>query len=227
MLSPLLLLIPLLATQVAAEFSELQSLSLIKRQDNSAFVPSSTPVSECPSGSVECGRSGICYYPSRGDVCCPGKTYACPGTSFCLQDPYCCPEGLDRKTCADRYGVSLQPTFSFAPSQPTYVPSSGGSASTKSGNTGSTDSTGSTGYSGYGGYSDNSGHSGYADSSAPAAYKPSTSTTVPSTSTSQTATTKPSASSGPTLLFSSGVTRKEMAGAAMVVGALGLMANLI
>jgi len=93
---------------------------LLKRQGQ-GFVPGTTP--GCPSDWPFCGTSGICYSPARGDTCCPDGTYACPGGSFCLVDPYCCPNGLDPQSCAEQHGVTLPAGYSSATLPPT-TPSS-------------------------------------------------------------------------------------------------------
>ncbi|KAL2838612.1 hypothetical protein BJY01DRAFT_237390 [Aspergillus pseudoustus] len=80
-------------------------LGLSKRQGGDSFQPGTIP-SSC-EGWPFCGTSGICYNPDRGDTCCPTGTWACPGGTFCLQDGYCCPDGLDPQSCADELGVTL------------------------------------------------------------------------------------------------------------------------
>ncbi|PLB37121.1 uncharacterized protein BDW47DRAFT_126582 [Aspergillus candidus] len=106
----------LLASQALATgvgFKQVNEMGLSKRQTDESFVPGTT--FGCPSGWPECGTSQVCYNPKRGDTCCPGGTYACPGGSFCLQDGYCCPDGLDRESCAKKFGVTLKPTTTAEP----------------------------------------------------------------------------------------------------------------
>ncbi|PYH84540.1 hypothetical protein BO82DRAFT_351762 [Aspergillus uvarum CBS 121591] len=150
----LITLIALVATATAHGLTRLEALHLLKRQSNGngAFIPGTTTVSDCPEGSILCGTSNTCYFPSRGDTCCPGGTWACPGDSFCLQDPYCCPTGLDRETCAQQYGVTLTPTVSSAAgvpdtttaTQPTSAPSAPSSSSTSVDETSSSSSSSSS-----------------------------------------------------------------------------------
>ncbi|KAL4919209.1 hypothetical protein BDW62DRAFT_46914 [Aspergillus aurantiobrunneus] len=105
----------LLAGQALAAHQALlpYGTGLSKRQGGDSFIPDITP--GCPDGWPTCGTSGTCYSPSRGDTCCPGGTYACPVGSFCLQDPYCCPDGLDPATCAEEFGITLDPTTTAEP----------------------------------------------------------------------------------------------------------------
>ncbi|KAL6232478.1 hypothetical protein BDW75DRAFT_19513 [Aspergillus navahoensis] len=106
-----LLAAPALATnQMLAPF---KGTGLSKRQGGESFQPPTTP--GCPDDWPMCGTSGVCYSPARGDTCCPDGTWACPVGSFCLQDGYCCPEGLDPQTCAEQNGITLtsdEPTSS-------------------------------------------------------------------------------------------------------------------
>jgi len=101
-------------------FTHLNPGSLVRRQGQ-GFVPGTTP--GCPSDWPFCGTSGICYLPSRGDTCCPGGTYACPGGSFCLVEPYCCPNGLDPQSCAEQHGITLPAGYSGATQPPASTPS--------------------------------------------------------------------------------------------------------
>ncbi|KAL5044986.1 hypothetical protein BDW71DRAFT_185253 [Aspergillus fruticulosus] len=105
---------PLLAGQAIASGSP----SLLKRDDDrsDAFVPGTTE--GCPAGWPTCGSSGICYNPDEGATCCPGGTYACPSSTFCLLDPYCCPDDLTPESCAKEYGLTLVPTSSPSESTP-------------------------------------------------------------------------------------------------------------
>ncbi|KAL2866093.1 uncharacterized protein BJX67DRAFT_148008 [Aspergillus lucknowensis] len=89
------------------------SAGINKRQGGDSFTPIVTP--GCPDGWPVCGTSQVCYNPGRGDTCCPGGEYACPTGSFCLQDGYCCPDGLDRETCAEEFGITLNPTTTPTP----------------------------------------------------------------------------------------------------------------
>ncbi|EEH44161.2 uncharacterized protein PADG_00450 [Paracoccidioides brasiliensis Pb18] len=57
---------------------------------------------------VQCAAT-VCYNPKAGHTCCSGE-YACPGNSFCLTAGYCCPNGLDRESCAKKLGLSALPT---------------------------------------------------------------------------------------------------------------------
>ncbi|KAL4744139.1 hypothetical protein BDV11DRAFT_176947 [Aspergillus similis] len=112
----LALLAPLLAGQTIGSVSP----SLLKRDDSkaNAFVPGT--IEGCPAGWPTCGSSGICYNPDEGATCCPGGTYACPSSTFCLLDPYCCPDNLTPESCAKEYGLTLVPTSS--PSESTAFP---------------------------------------------------------------------------------------------------------
>ncbi|KAL3478940.1 hypothetical protein BJX99DRAFT_255946 [Aspergillus californicus] len=101
----LLLLAPLLAGQTVA----LEPLSPIKRHHDTS--------PGCPDNWLQCGDSGLCYNPDEGETCCPGGTYACPSLSFCLSDPYCCPNNLDAKSCAREYGLSLTTSVPPPPHQ--------------------------------------------------------------------------------------------------------------
>ncbi|KAL2818090.1 hypothetical protein BJX63DRAFT_384555 [Aspergillus granulosus] len=112
----LLLLAPVLAGQTMAADSP---LSLLKRHhdtDSSAFIPDTTP--GCPDDWPLCGDSGICYNPDEGQICCPGGTYACPSSSFCFLEPYCCPDSMGEESCAQQYGLAL--TTSYLLSNPTH-----------------------------------------------------------------------------------------------------------
>ncbi|KAL2831730.1 hypothetical protein BDW59DRAFT_124141 [Aspergillus cavernicola] len=107
----LLLLAPFLAGQSIAT----EPFSVLKRHhDDDAFVPGIIP--GCPDDWPMCGDSGICYNPDEGQTCCPGGTYACPSSSFCLFDPYCCPNNIDAESCAREYGLAL--TTSQLPNNP-------------------------------------------------------------------------------------------------------------
>ncbi|KAL4973807.1 hypothetical protein BDW66DRAFT_141392 [Aspergillus desertorum] len=110
----LALLAPLLAGQTIAS----ASASLLKRHDDrsDAFVPGTTE--GCPAGWATCGSSGICYNPDEGATCCPGETCSYPSSTFCLLDPYCCPDGLTPESCAKEYGLTLVPTSSPSESTP-------------------------------------------------------------------------------------------------------------
>ncbi|KAL4765055.1 uncharacterized protein BDW70DRAFT_81702 [Aspergillus foveolatus] len=112
----LALLAPLLAGQTIGSVSP----SLLKRDDSksNAFAPGTTE--GCPAGWPTCGSSGICYNPDEGATCCPGGTYACPSSTFCLLDPYCCPDDLTPESCAKEYGLTLVPTS--PPSESTTFP---------------------------------------------------------------------------------------------------------
>ncbi|KAL4814172.1 hypothetical protein BDW67DRAFT_166879 [Aspergillus spinulosporus] len=112
----LALLAPFLAGQTIGSVPP----SLPKRDDSesNAFVPATTE--GCPAGWPTCGSSGICYNPDEGATCCPGGTYACPSSTFCLLDPYCCPDDLTPESCAKEYGLTLVPTSSQ--SEPTAFP---------------------------------------------------------------------------------------------------------
>ncbi|KAL2837061.1 hypothetical protein BJY01DRAFT_221357 [Aspergillus pseudoustus] len=136
----LLLLAPVLAGQTIAADSP---LCLLKRDhdyenDSSAFVPGTSP--GCPEDWPLCGDSGICYNPAEGETCCPGGTYACPASSFCFLEPYCCPYSKGAEACAREYGIALttshlsNPTLSInsdfpPPPPPTLPPPSTSSAS--------------------------------------------------------------------------------------------------
>ncbi|KAL4914608.1 hypothetical protein BDW62DRAFT_213371 [Aspergillus aurantiobrunneus] len=109
---PLLLLAPFLAGQTIAT----QSVSLKRDHDtDKAFVPGTTP--GCPEGWSSCGSSGICYNPDEGQACCPGGIYACPSSSFCLLDSFCCPSNLTPESCAREYGLILTTSHPSSPEQ--------------------------------------------------------------------------------------------------------------
>jgi hypothetical protein len=55
-------------------------------------------------------KNRLCYNPTLGQACCE-SSWACPNGSFCLVDPYCCPDGEDPNTCAAEKGVTLSSTF--------------------------------------------------------------------------------------------------------------------
>jgi len=125
MLVQSLTFVALLVGQTLAQddgFTHLNPGSLVRRQGQ-GFVPGTTP--GCPADWPYCGTSGICYLPSRGDTCCPGGTYACPGGSFCLVAPYCCPNGLDPQSCAQQHGVTLPAGYSSGATQPPAATPSG------------------------------------------------------------------------------------------------------
>ncbi|RAH45355.1 uncharacterized protein BO95DRAFT_482545 [Aspergillus brunneoviolaceus CBS 621.78] len=219
----LLVLTPLLAMATAHGLTQLEAAHLLKRQSsgNGAFIPGTTTVSDCPDGSILCGTSNTCYFPSRGDTCCPGGTWACPGDSFCLQDPYCCPTGLDRETCAQQYGVTLTPTVSSAAdvpdttTQPTSAPSAPSSSSTSVDETRSSSSSSSSSTSVPVIPTTTSSTSAGAPSSVP--------TSTPAVSSAATATATPS-----TGLFTGGaVHAREMAAGALLLGGVGVMANVL
>ncbi|PYI31800.1 hypothetical protein BP00DRAFT_425390 [Aspergillus indologenus CBS 114.80] len=216
----LIALTPLVATATAHGLTQLEALHLLKRQSNSngAFIPGTTTVSDCPEGSILCGTSNTCYFPSRGDTCCSGGTWACPGDSFCLQDPYCCPTGLDRETCAQQYGVTLTPTVSSATdapntttaTQPTSAPSAPSSSST------SVDETSSS-----------------SSSSTSVPIIPTTTSSTVANASSSVPTSTPAVSSTatatpPTGLFTGGAARVCGIGAgAILLGGVGVMANVL
>ncbi|KAL3456044.1 hypothetical protein BJX64DRAFT_297054 [Aspergillus heterothallicus] len=102
------------------KLAQLTGFGLSKRQGGESFQPGTIPGS-CGDWPI-CGTSGICYNPERGDTCCPDGTWACPGGNFCLQDGYCCPDGLDPATCAEQNGITL--TSSTAEPTPTETSSS-------------------------------------------------------------------------------------------------------
>ncbi|OJJ95024.1 hypothetical protein ASPACDRAFT_127499 [Aspergillus aculeatus ATCC 16872] len=220
----LLVLAPLVATTTAHGLTQLEALHLLKRQSsgNGAFIPGTTTVSDCPEGSILCGTSNTCYFPSRGDTCCPGGTWACPGDSFCLQDPYCCPTGLDRETCAQQYGVTLTPTVSSAAdvpdttiAQPTSAPSAPSSSSTSVDETRSSSSSSSSSTSVPVIPTTTSTTSAGAPSSVP--------TSTPVVSSTATATATPS-----TGLFTGGaIHAREIAAGGILLGGLGAVANIL
>ncbi|KAL4886592.1 hypothetical protein BJY04DRAFT_177981 [Aspergillus karnatakaensis] len=100
--------------------------ALLKRQGGEAFIPGTEE--GCDPSLPICGTSGICYDTALGESCCPGGTWACPGGSFCLQDPYCCPDGLDPETCAEQFGITLDPTTTAEPTSTTESSSSSSSS---------------------------------------------------------------------------------------------------
>ncbi|KAI9044692.1 uncharacterized protein KD926_011662 [Aspergillus affinis] len=234
MLSSLVLLTPLLAGQgLAAHFgSHLAEMEIFKRQsDSEAFVPGTTP--GCPSNWPMCGTSGICYNPKQGQTCCPGGKYACPANSFCLQAPYCCPDGLDPETCAQRYGITLspssteepvpEPTDTSVPTEPTPEP---------------TDTVEPT-------VSQPTGPEPTDTVTEPTATEPEPTETAPEPTTSNPVIPKPPTSTEPSVpsstanptqstatpstpLFTGGANAKEVAGGvAIALGGLGLLGNLI
>ncbi|KAL2822914.1 hypothetical protein BJX63DRAFT_1420 [Aspergillus granulosus] len=95
----------LAAPALASPDQKLAVFGLSKRQGGESFQPDTIP-SDC-TGLPICGSSGICYDTSLGESCCPDGTWACPGGSFCLQDGYCCPDGLDPESCAAELGITL------------------------------------------------------------------------------------------------------------------------
>ncbi|KAL4786607.1 hypothetical protein BJX76DRAFT_320805 [Aspergillus varians] len=99
----LVLLAPFLAGQTIATGSVTLLSSDLSTSTN-AFIPGTT--SSCPENWPSCGSSGTCYNPDEGQTCCPGGTYACP-SSFCLHDPYCCPNDQSPDSCASEYGIAL------------------------------------------------------------------------------------------------------------------------
>jgi len=179
----LFLVAVLVAESLAHGGLQLGQSQVVKRQGGSAFVPGTTP--GCPADWPYCGSSGICYSPARGDVCCPGGTYACPGGSFCLIDSYCCPNGLDPASCAQQHGVTLPPSYASsaapAPSTPAVSPS---------------------------------GAAPGASSSA--------SLSVYGTAPTSTQTAKPT-----TPLFTGAASQNIVGGAAVVLGAVGLLGNFL
>ncbi|KAL3449961.1 hypothetical protein BJX65DRAFT_305425 [Aspergillus insuetus] len=96
---------------------------LSKRQGGESFQPE-TIASDC-SDLPMCGTSGYCYDPSIGQTCCPDGTWGCPSETFCLQDGYCCPDGLDPETCAEQNGITL----TSSDPEPTTTSSSSSSSS--------------------------------------------------------------------------------------------------
>ncbi|KAL2856081.1 hypothetical protein BJX68DRAFT_229998 [Aspergillus pseudodeflectus] len=79
-----------------------------KRQTGEAFDPIEDET--CPSDWPICGNSNFCYNTAEDYTCCPGQEHVCPPGSYCLQNPYCCPDGLDPETCAEEFGITLDPT---------------------------------------------------------------------------------------------------------------------
>ncbi|KAL4790474.1 hypothetical protein BDV19DRAFT_333970 [Aspergillus venezuelensis] len=65
----------------------------------------------CPEGWPICGSSGVCYNPDEGQTCCPGGTYACPSSTFCLFDFFCCPNDQSPEACALENGISPPDTI--------------------------------------------------------------------------------------------------------------------
>ncbi|RAL07938.1 uncharacterized protein BO97DRAFT_399155 [Aspergillus homomorphus CBS 101889] len=208
----LILLVPLVATSTAHGLTQVDALHLLKRQSG-AFIPGTSSVTDCPEGSILCGTSNTCYFPSRGDTCCPGGTWACPSDSFCLQDPYCCPTGLDRETCAQQYGITLAPTVTSATAaEPTSAPSTSTSSPTSSVERPSSSSSSSS--------------STTSVPVIPAISIPSSiaSSSVHSGSATVVSSSTPSPSGG---LFTGGAHTREMAGGALVLGGLGMVANIL
>ncbi|KAH8429806.1 uncharacterized protein LDX57_007477 [Aspergillus melleus] len=229
MLSSLVLLTPLLAGQgLAAHFgSHLVEMEIFKRQsDSEAFVPGTTP--GCPSNWPMCGTSGICYNPRQGQTCCPGGKYACPSNSFCLQEPYCCPDGLDPETCARRYGITLSPSST---EEPVPEPTETAPEPTDTVEPTPTEPTGPEPTDTVPEPTETVPESTETapeptTTSNPVIPKPPTST-VPSVPSSTASPTLPTASPS-TLLFTGGANAREVVGgAAIVLGGLGLLGNLI
>ncbi|KAL4936238.1 hypothetical protein BDV06DRAFT_96550 [Aspergillus oleicola] len=92
----LLFLAPFLAGQTVASDSAVSKRAL--SVDTDAGCPDDWPV---------CGSSGVCYNPDEGQTCCPGGTYACPSSTFCLFDSFCCPNDQSPESCAIENGISL------------------------------------------------------------------------------------------------------------------------
>ncbi|KAL4925517.1 uncharacterized protein BDV17DRAFT_272087 [Aspergillus undulatus] len=110
----LLLLAPFLAGQTIA--SDSAALKRALHLDTEAGCPADWPI---------CGISGVCYNPDEGQICCPGGTYACPSSTFCLFDPFCCPNDQTPESCALEYGLSLPsilPTSTTSPPETTQFP---------------------------------------------------------------------------------------------------------
>ncbi|OJI97913.1 hypothetical protein ASPVEDRAFT_24830 [Aspergillus versicolor CBS 583.65] len=95
----LLLLAPVLAGQTAAS----PDSALLLNRDT---IPATTG---CPDDWPLCGDS-VCYNPIEGQTCCPGRTYACPSSTFCLFDPFCCPNDQTPEECARQNGLVLSST---------------------------------------------------------------------------------------------------------------------
>ncbi|KAL3449061.1 hypothetical protein BJX65DRAFT_274006 [Aspergillus insuetus] len=118
----LLLLAPVLAGKTIAADAPFSILKRHHDSDSNAFIPGTTP--GCPADWPMCGDSGICYNPDEGQTCCPGGTDACPSSSYCFLEPYCCPDSMDAKACAHEYGLALttsylsNPTHSINPDLP-------------------------------------------------------------------------------------------------------------
>ncbi|KAL9592442.1 MAG: hypothetical protein Q9179_006714 [Wetmoreana sp. 5 TL-2023] len=113
------------------------SVQLVPRElqvrQSQAFSPETVPLSGtcAQNGLPDC--NGICYHPSRGDVCCPDGTYPCPGGNYCLNvNRLCCPNGLDRVTCAAKNGVKLPVSASSSTSHSATVPAVRPTASSSS-----------------------------------------------------------------------------------------------
>jgi hypothetical protein len=92
--------------------------ALLKRQQ---FIPTTqtaagdTCADAFGAGYLTCrektdSKNRLCYNPTLGQACCE-STWACPNGSFCLVDPFCCPNGEDPNTCAAEKGVTLSSTF--------------------------------------------------------------------------------------------------------------------
>ncbi|KAL3458454.1 hypothetical protein BJX64DRAFT_266670 [Aspergillus heterothallicus] len=111
----LLLLPPVLAGQSIAANSPLSLLRRHHDDDSNAFIPGTTP--GCPADWPLCGDSDICYNPDEGQTCCPGGNYACPSSSFCFMEPYCCPNDLDAESCARKFGLALTTSHLSKPTQ--------------------------------------------------------------------------------------------------------------
>ncbi|KAF1990215.1 hypothetical protein K402DRAFT_451217 [Aulographum hederae CBS 113979] len=121
----------LLAIPAMADMNERMYSGFSKRQE---FIPTTTTGqgSTCADafgdGYVTCREqtdtaNRLCYNPDMGETCCSTQ-WACPAQSFCLVDPYCCPNGSDPETCARDFGVSLPSSFasSSSPSSSTSTP---------------------------------------------------------------------------------------------------------
>ncbi|KAL2822998.1 hypothetical protein BJX63DRAFT_376045 [Aspergillus granulosus] len=80
----------------------------LKRQVGNAFDPAETE--ECSPDWPICGTSPYCYNTAEDYTCCPGEEHVCPPGSYCLSNPYCCPDEYDPESCADMYGITLEPT---------------------------------------------------------------------------------------------------------------------
>ncbi|KAL2871444.1 uncharacterized protein BJX67DRAFT_342247 [Aspergillus lucknowensis] len=96
----------------------------LKRQTGNAFDP--TEDEGCDPSWPRCGNTDFCYNTAEDYTCCPAQEHVCPPGTFCMQPPYCCFDEYDPETCAEEFGIPLEPTSTptrSTPLIPTYTSS--------------------------------------------------------------------------------------------------------